>query len=139
LLAGFAGLSLVAVGALGLRRGLVPAAGVMAPGMFIAVSGFAARVVALASTVEGLVIRYAARRPFLVPWSGCVELRPPRTPLGGWRLSTRRGSRTLMPTDVLGQERVLDALIMGSGLVFQGRSWRAPAVLALGGAVSPAA
>jgi hypothetical protein len=111
----------------------------MAPGAFIAVSGFAARVVALESTGRGLVIRYAARRPFVVPWSGCVELRPPRTPLGGWRVSAVGGSRTLMPTDVLGHERILEDLIVGSGLVFRGHSWRAPAALAPEGAVSPAA
>jgi len=111
----------------------------MAPGAFVAVTGFAARVVALESTGRGLVIRYAARRSFFVPWSGCVELRPPRTPLGGWRVSARGGSRTLMPTDVLGHERMLAALVTGSELVFQGGAWRARPASACGGAVSPAA
>ena len=89
----------------------------------MAASGFAARVGSLEVAGGGLTVRYAARRPFEVSWSDLRELRPPRWPLGGWRLIGEAGSRTLMPSDLLGHEWVLDAIIDRAGLQFGEGAW----------------
>jgi hypothetical protein len=89
----------------------------------VAFSGFTARVGSLDVAGGGLTVRYAARRPFEVSWSDLRELRPPRWPLGGWRLIGEAGSRTLMPSDLLGQEWVLHAIIDRAGLRFGEGAW----------------
>lgn len=95
-------------------------------GILVAVSGVIARVTAVEVTPTGLVVRYAARRPFELPWGACRVLRPPRWPLGGWRVMGPAGNRALMPSDLLGSERMLDGIIGGAGLRFAGREWRRP-------------
>ena len=92
-------------------------------GALVAVSGFTARVASLDVAGGGLTVRYTARPPFKVSWSDLRELRPPRWPLGGWRLIGEARSRTLMPSDLLGQEGVLDAMIDRAGLRFGEGAW----------------
>jgi hypothetical protein len=93
-------------------------------GALVAVSGFAARVISVEVAGCGLTVRYAARRPFERSWSDLHTLRPPRWPLGGWRVVGDSGSRTLMPSDLLGAESLLDAIVHGASLRFSGREWR---------------
>lgn len=73
--------------------------------------GLTARVTALEVGRTALVVRYALRRPFVLSWVSCTAVRPPRWPLGGWRLLGPAGSRTLMPSDLLGLEGVLTTLV----------------------------
>src|SRR5205814_390852 len=87
---------------------------------------------------HGMVIRYARSPPHAVPWAGFVALRPPRWPMGGWRLDASAGSRSLMPSDLWGNEDVLDAIVERAGLTFDGRSW-SRIVHERGAGVSPGA
>jgi hypothetical protein len=102
----------------------------MAWGALIAATGIAGRVAALEVRDEGLTIRYERRPPFRLPWPDLRRIRPPATPLGGWRLEGVSGSRTLMPSDLLGNEAVIETGILRAGLAFDGRCWRAPDVAA---------
>ncbi len=104
----------------GLRAAQILLAG---GGVLVTVSGFMARVVSVEAAPAGVVIRYSRRRPFELPWGDLRMLRPPRWPLGGWRLMGDAGSRTLMPSDLLGQEWVLDAIIDRAGLRFGEGAW----------------
>lgn len=121
---------------MGLVHGSGSAVVLVTVGAVVAVSGLTARVVAFEVEDAGLVVRYAARPSFELLWSDCVELRPPRTPLGGWRVIGVDRSRTLMPSDVLGNAWVLEAVVVRSGLLFRDRSWRSPQILAPGDAIS---
>ena len=93
-------------------------------GLLVAVSGVVGRVTAVEATSDGMVVRHSRRRPFKLAWSDVRELRQPRWPLGGWRVIGRSGSRTLMPSDLLGAEWMLDAIIDRAGLRFAGRELR---------------
>jgi hypothetical protein len=92
-------------------------------GVLVAVSGFTARVTSVEVAGSGLTARYAARRPFELSWSDLRALQPPRWPLGGWRLIGDKEHRTLMPSDLLGHEWVLAAVIDRAGLRFARREW----------------
>jgi hypothetical protein len=52
-----------------------------------------------------------------------IALHVPRTPLGGWRVRAIDGSASLMPSDVLGREEALEAVVVRAGLVRSGRGW----------------
>jgi hypothetical protein len=122
-LAGAAG---VIVAALTLSAGAPPwltAVGLAWAGT-IAVGGFAWRVTRVEATATALRIHVAARPPFEATWDDVRTVRPPRTPLDGWRFETAVGARTLMPSDLLHHERVLAVALASSGLRFAGRRWR---------------
>jgi hypothetical protein len=94
-----------------------------AGGLFVVGVGLAARVTGLMANGSGLVITYAARRPYGMAWEECDRLVPPRSPLGGWRVGKVQGSRTLMPSDLMGHEDVLDVIVRRASLRFDGRVW----------------
>ena len=94
-----------------------------AGGLLVAVSGFAGRVGTVEVNADALWVRHAARRPFALSWSEVRMLRAPRWPLGGWCVIGARGRRTLMPSDLLGHEWVLGAVIDRAGLRFVGGEW----------------
>ena len=123
LLPGATGVAAVAWGISALDR--TPALGALlaAGGSLVASSGLLARVTAIREDRSGLTIRFAARRPFVLPWAECRRLVPPRTPVGGWRVGGRSGSRTLMPSDLWGKERLLASIVAGAALRFDGRRW----------------
>jgi hypothetical protein len=79
-------------------------------GCLIAVSGFRSRVRALGVRGPDLVVLRAGRPPFVLAMEAVTTLQPPRMPLGGW--TVRAGARriTLMPSDLWGNEDVLDVL-----------------------------
>ena len=62
----------------------------------------------------------------LAGWSRVRRLTPPRTPLGAWRIATADETISLMPSDVLGAEALLAALVVRAGLSFDGRRWHRP-------------
>jgi hypothetical protein len=92
-------------------------------GVWILAAGLLSRVTGLEVTHSGLVVCYGLRHPFRLTWVQCRSLRPPRWPMGGWRLGTEQESRTLMPSDVLGNEWMLDHLVRCAELSFDGRKW----------------
>jgi hypothetical protein len=92
----------------------------LAGGAIVALTGFRSRVRSLGLSEEGLVVGYAHRRAAVVPWSLCRTLVPPRWPGGGWRVAP---GPMLMPSDLWGQEAVLEELIARVGLAFDGRRW----------------
>jgi hypothetical protein len=105
----------------GLRWPAVPLAAV---GLLVVVTGWVWRVSGYDSRPNYLVIRCAAAAPWTMAWRDCRELRPPRCFLTGWRMtSSRGGRRSLMPSDVFGNEWVLDAIVQLGGLSFDGRTW----------------
>jgi hypothetical protein len=121
-LAGAAGALACAYGITAPRIGAVPL--VLVPcGGFVATTGLAARVRAVGAGRDGLIVRYAARPSFLLPWTECQELRPPGWLLDGWRVAGTCRSRSLMPSDLLGNEWVLATVIASAGLSFTGSSW----------------
>ena len=94
-------------------------------GAFVALSGLAGRVTELELSRGGLSIRYAGRKAFAATWREVLALRSPRTPLAGWRIETARGRRTLMPSDIFGNEALLRSLVAWAELEFEGRgNWR---------------
>jgi hypothetical protein len=122
-LAGAAGLSALVFGLTtphGLGWG---SQSLVAAGTFVAITGLAGRVRILEADSGGLMIRYAARAPAFLSWAECRELRPPRTPLGGWHFFGTGRSRSLMPSDLLHREWVLEEIIDSAGLSFAGRNW----------------
>jgi len=123
-LAAVAGLFAAAWGTVALVAGWSGSAVVIAASTFVAASGFRSRVAALDVRGAGFRIRYAARRDVFCSWSSIRSLVPPRTPLGAWRVITSVGTASLMPSDLSGHERVLDAMVALAGLEFEGRSWR---------------
>jgi hypothetical protein len=95
-----------------------------ATGAFIALAGWVARVTGLRADDDGLIILFARRPPFGVSWSEVRELKPPTSPVGGWRLTDARGVRsTLMPSDLFGHEELLETIVVRAGLQFDGRIW----------------
>lgn len=104
----------------GLRLGWLPLIG----GALVSVSGFRRRVTAVAADDRGLTIRYQAAMPFTASWTACQGLRPPRSPLGGWRIQAGGAATTLMPSDLWGHEELLDAVVDSALLRFDGRAWR---------------
>jgi hypothetical protein len=125
-LAGAAGVAVTGWGALSLPD--APFAGVVAiaAGALVAASGIRSRVSRLEVRDDALVVHRAFRTPITLGWTRLRELRGPWTPIGGWRL--RGGTRrvTLMPSDLLGNEAALDAVIERAGLRFDGRRWTRP-------------
>lgn len=102
-------------------------------GAFVVATGFRSRVRAVEANPDGLVLRYSARAPFAARWCDVTRLSPPRVPWGGWRIHTtlspegdpRHVGRTLMPSDLLGRESFLSAVIQRSALRFDHRAgWR---------------
>jgi hypothetical protein len=97
-----------------------------AAGGFVLVSGLAARVTGLSPRREGLVVRRAVLPDREARWTQVRKVIPPRWPLGAWRILCEGGVISLMPSDVLGAEAALAALVLGAGLWFDGRTWRRP-------------
>jgi hypothetical protein len=94
-------------------------------GAFVAVSGLAGRVTELDLSGSGLSVRYAGRKAFSTTWREVLALRSPRTPLAGWRIETARGRRTLMPSDIFGNEALLLVCVAWAELEFDRRgNWR---------------
>jgi hypothetical protein len=133
LLAGAAGMALAITGLVALLPGAppvpflgssrLPAVLVVTGGGFVALTGLVWRVTSLATTPEDLSVGYAWRRPARIAWSGVERLRPPATPLGGWRILGQARHLTLMPSDMFGHEEVLGLLVRRAGLRFDGRAW----------------
>jgi hypothetical protein len=134
-LAAAAGAGLAVRGAVGLDR----AAGtlVLAAGLAVALAGVARRVRAVEAASRELLVRYGVGPPFRLPWSACSTIRPPRTPVGAWRLVGPAGAARLMPSDLLGREVVLRVLVERSGLRFDGRAWTRTAAAVGGSAAGP--
>ncbi len=105
-------------------------AALAAAGAFVAAAGVVWRVTRIEWDERHLRVGYAGRGPRIVAWGQLTALRPPRSPLGGWRLETGREGRhagpVLMASDLLGHEAVLAAAILHAGLRFDGRSWSRP-------------
>ncbi len=128
LIPGLTGILVMLAGAGLLRAGRTGAAPwiVVAAGGLVGGSGFRARVTRVEVQDRGLLVRYTGRRSFVASWERCRALLPPRWPPGAWTIVTDRNRCRLMPTDVLGQERLLDLLVARSGLRFDRRTWRLP-------------
>jgi len=122
-LAGWAGIAAALWGGISLTDHAVLGLALLAGGGFIVLAGFWARVTAIEGSPAGLSIRYARRRAFTATWPECRALRPPSTPLGGWRIECVRSARTLMPSDLWRHEHVLDSIVRAAGLRFDGRAW----------------
>jgi hypothetical protein len=125
-LASMAGVAAAAWGAVVSVGGGQRTAGIplVVAGLFIAVAGSAARVAGFGASALGLEVRFARGPRFGASWTELESLGPPRTPLGGWRLTTVHGVRsTLMPSDLLGHEDVLVLIVHRAGLRFDGRRW----------------
>jgi hypothetical protein len=122
-LAGAAGLWALAYGATPTCAGGWGSPAFVAAGGFVAVTGLVGRVRTLRAGRAALVVCFAARPALVLSWESCLELQPPRTPFGGWRVIGSHVSRSLMPSDVLCNEWLLAAIIDAAGLSFQGRRW----------------
>jgi hypothetical protein len=124
-LASMAGLAAAAWGAVATAEGHRSVGGLLVmAGLFIAVAGSVGRVTGIRAGAEGFVVLFARRQPFTASWTEIAALRPPRSPVGGWRVTNIRGDRwTLMPSDLLGHEALLDMIIVRASLRFDGRSW----------------
>jgi len=124
LLAGLAGVSAIAWGVVAGGRGGIEALLLVASGTFIAVAGSVARVTGMLAGHEGILVHFAARSPFRARWGEIHGLRPPGTPVGGWRLAAAgETGTTLMPSDLFGHEELLAEIVARSGLSFDGRRW----------------
>jgi hypothetical protein len=122
-LAACAGAALLATGLTSIDGVVWPSLCLAVAGLFVLVTGLAWRVRGFRYNGEVLVVRYAMRPSWVVPLGACRELRPPRLPVGGWRVRTADGGRTLMPSDLLGNEWVLTAIVARAGWSFDGRTW----------------
>jgi hypothetical protein len=105
--------------------------GIAAPALgaaaaFVAATGVAHRVIRLDVAPDGLTVHYAARAARCVHWDRCRSLRPPRGPLGAWRIDAGDVVATLMPSDLLGNEPVLAEVTRRAGLAFGRGAWRRP-------------
>jgi len=114
------------LGALTLRD--APFAGVIATvaGALVTASGIRSRVTELEVRDDALVVHRAFRQRVTLRWARLRSLTGPRIPLGGWRLRGEARSITLMPSDLLGHEAVLEVAIERAGLRFDGRRWSGP-------------
>ena len=97
-----------------------------AGGLVVAVSGVASRVVALEVSPGVLTVRYAVGSPVALPWTEVTSLRPPRWPLGAWRVIGSPRGCSLMASDLLRAAWALDAVVHGAGLRFAAGAWRRP-------------
>ena len=100
--------------------------GFAAGGLVVVATGWARRVTEVAARPSGMRIGYRTGRAFELRWEDCRSVRPPRTPLGAWRIEGRAGSRSLMPSDVLATRWALETTIAQPGLVFRSGAWRRP-------------
>lgn len=126
MLAGWAGLGLMGMAVAGTvpGRGAVLARMALGTaGLLVAWTGFASRVVGLEVRPDGVVVHLRTGRPFLYRWVDARRLVPPITFIGGWRLVGASGSRTLMPSDLLGHEFVVDLIVARTGMTRAGRIW----------------
>lgn len=99
---------------------------VLAAGAAIGWSGIRSRVTGLDVRLDALIVRRALRPPVVLPWDRIRSIRPPASPIGGWRLGTAGASIVLMPSDVRGNEDVLALAVRRAGLRFDGRAWSRP-------------
>jgi hypothetical protein len=53
-------------------------------------------------------------------------LRPPSGPLAPWRIEAGDVAASLMPSDLVGHEAVLAAVVRRAGLAFERGAWRRP-------------
>jgi hypothetical protein len=129
-----AGVAIVAVGSLAaapMPRALLPL-GLATAGVIIALSGLSGRVTAIDLQHDDLVVHYTGRPSFRVPWREFASIRPPRWPLGGWKIRRADGAaRVLMPSDLLGFEPLMALAVARSNLVFGGRGWARPEAFGL--------
>jgi hypothetical protein len=124
-LAAMAGVAAAAWGAIAAGEGhRIVGVLLVAAGLFIGAAGSVARVAGLRVGADGFVVLFTRRPPFAASWTEIAALRPPRSPLGGWRVTNLRGDRwTLMPSDLLGHEELLDLIVVCASLRFDGRNW----------------
>jgi len=92
----------------------------------IAVSGLLERVSDVWVAPGELVVRRAGLGLRRARWAEVLDLTPPRTPLGAWRIRSGGSTISLMPSDLLDGELLLWAVVRRAGLVFDGRRWRRP-------------
>lgn len=118
-IAGWAGVAAFAWGASVAPFGLAMLAG----GAFVAFTGFRSRVTRIETGPHGVTVAFALKPPFHLSWPDLVAVRPPRTPLGGWRLVGRGIGRTLMASDLWGHEDLLRVAVAAAGLDFGGGRW----------------
>jgi hypothetical protein len=125
----------VAVAGLGLAGSgaTLPGGSLVLAGVWVATAGWASRVSHLEVTVSGLRIERAHRRAWVASWADVDEVVAPRLPAFAWVIRASPGGRRrtigLMPSDLLGREPMLDAVVRRAGLVGDGRRWlRVPAV-----------
>jgi hypothetical protein len=124
-LPGAVGLLLLAAGTLGAAQHLGGwTIGLAAASALIAAAGFAARVTRIESCSDGVAVHYGWRPSFELAWHEVMALIPPRWPLGGWRLTGQGRARVLMPSDLWGQEALLDDVISQAKLRFKDGAWR---------------
>jgi hypothetical protein len=96
----------------------------VAAGAFIVVAGLSGRVTGVRADRDGLVVTLARRPPFRASWDELQALVPPASPVGGWLLVDGHGKRSsLMPSDVWGQEDLLERIVVSAALRFDGRGW----------------
>lgn len=122
-LAWMGGAGAVALGTGWVLAGRVAGAPVALAGCFVFCSGLLARVTGVQIDRNGMTVRYAARRPRRVEWSNVRRMSPPPFPLAGWRILDDAGWLGLMPSDLLGHEGDLDAVVSRAGLRFDGAAW----------------
>jgi hypothetical protein len=122
-LPGLAGAALALDGGLVLAGGRPGGLLLLIPGAVVAGFGFRARITFVSAGPNGLRLHYPRRSPFVAQWPTLVALSPPRVWFAGWRVRTLLAGRTLMPSDVLGHEEVLQAIVEWAGFDFDGRSW----------------
>ncbi len=128
-LAAMGGLLLTALAARRVAAGTNPVApwvALTATGCFVLLSAVRSRVRSIAVSSDGISIGYASGRSTNIAWSDCRGLRPPRTPIGGWRLARPSGVVTLMPSDLLGLEAALASVVVLGGLAREGGRWSRP-------------
>jgi hypothetical protein len=123
LLAAVAGALALAWGTAAAVAGHMGAIAVLPCGAFVGASGLRSRVTGLEVLGAGLRVRYAAKPEFFVSWGSLRGLHPPGTPLGAWRIDALIGAASLMPSDLLGNEGFLRAVICLGALSFDGRAW----------------
>jgi len=99
-------------------------AGALAGAGMIALGGLAERVVGVEVAPGELVVRRAGVPDQRARWAEIRELRPPRLPLGAWRIRSEGRVISLMPSDLLRGERALVETVRRSGLAFDGSVWR---------------
>jgi len=97
-----------------------------------ATDGVVSRVAAVGLSPGAFEVERAVARDQVARWTDVRELRPPRTPLSGWRILSTTGRISLMPSDLFGAENALGEIVRRSSLEFRLGRWRRP-----GGARGP--